>query len=74
MHILLIYCLLILGLFLNQNAAVVSEASRLHRVKLKAEHDVRMERIKLDREKQKQKAQDRKEKEKKRTQKQERRR
>jgi len=66
-----IYCS---GLYVNRNAAVVSEAGKIHREKLKADHEARVEKIKLDRDRQKQKAQERKEKEKKRTQKQEKRR
>ena len=62
------------GLYVNRNATVVSEAGRMHREKLKVEHEARAEKIKVDKERQKQKAQERKEKEKKRTQKQEKRR
>lgn len=60
--------------FVNHNTSIVSEAQKLHRELMKADHEAKLERDRKGREEQTQKAQERKEKEKKRTQKHERRR
>lgn len=59
---------------MNQNTSVSSEAQKLHRELLKANHEAKLDRDRKDKEMQKQRVLERKEKEKKRTQKQEKRR
>lgn len=60
--------------YVNHNTSIVSDAQKLHRELMKADHEAKLERDRKGREEQSQKAQDRKEKEKKRTQKHEKRR